>query len=261
MKRSSLLLVLLLLAAPAAAEDTAQSIIDCMRANVPQHLAIGDLELTMFDRGGGSRTLQGRLFTSRQGGAAGRMRATLRIDGPPEYRGAAYLVTETEDFLRDGMFVYLPTVKRVRRITGTFADGSLLGTNFSYFDFKQLQSAFGDLAPTLEGREPVHGRMAHVLSFEVLAGTETRYTGVRAWVDQEACVAVRAEFYEGKKVTKALATLPGALKRTGGTWYLSEIEMRDPASGTRTVLRMEKLNAERALPERLFEATSFHLGP
>jgi hypothetical protein len=84
---------------------------------------------------------------------------------------------------------------------------------------------------------------------------------VRTWIDQQACVAVRAEFHEGKKVAKELTTPAGSVKQAGRTWYVSEIEMRDPAEGTRTVLRMGKLDAEKAPPTRYFDQTSFYLGP
>lgn len=258
MKRTAMVL-LALLAAPAWADDAARKVMECMRANVPAQLGIGMLELTLYDRVGGSRQLVGRMYTRKEAG--GLMTASLRIDGPKEFKGAAYLVRETDDYLRDGMFIYLPAVKRVRRVTGTFADASLMGTNFSYFDFKQLQNAFGDLSPVLEPAEPVHGRPAHVLSFKALPGAETRYTAVKAWIDQQACVAVRAEFYEGKRLVKELSSLAGSLKQAGPTWYVSEIEMRDPAAGTRTVLRIGKLDSQQALPSRYFEPTAFFMGP
>lgn len=261
MKRSGMLL-LTMLAMPAWAQDPTQKIMDCMRANVPPQLAIGMLELTVYDRVGGSRQLKGRMYTRKEtGGRGGMMTASLRIDGPPEFKGASYLVRETDDYLRDGMFVYLPGVKRVRRVTGTFADASLMGTNFSYFDFKQLQNAFGDLKAKLEPVEHIHGRPAHVLLFTALPGAETRYTGVKAWVDQQACVAVRAEFYEGKRLVKELSSLAGSLKQSGSTWYVSEIEMRDPTANTRTVLRMGALDAEHQPPNRYFDPTAFFMGP
>jgi hypothetical protein len=261
MKRSGMLL-LAMLAAPAWAQEPAQKIMDCMRANVPQQLTIGMLELTVYDRTGGSRQMRGRMFTRKEQGAnGGLMTASLRIDGPPEFKGAAYLVRETDDYLRDGMFVYLPGVKRVRRVTGTFADASLMGTNFSYFDFKQLQNAFGDLQAKIEPVEHIHGRPTHVLSFTALPGAETRYTSVKAWIDQQACVAVRGEFYEGKRLVKELSSLAGSLKQSGSTWYVSEVEMRDPVAGTRTVLRMGSLDAQRAPANRYFDPTAFFMGP
>ena len=255
----------LLLAGPAWAGDAAPTqmealdVIECMRANVPAQLTIGALELTAFDRTEGSRTLKGRLYSRKE--KSGLMRASLHIDSPVEFKGAAYLTQETDDYLRDGMFVYLPTVKRVRRLTGTFADASLMGTNFSYFDFKQMENAFGDLQPTAEAPQTVNGRPAHVLRFAVLQGTETQYTTVRAWIDQQACVVVRAEFFDGAKLVKQLVSPPGALKQAGSTWYVSEVEMRDPSAGTRTVLRMGKLDSDTPAPNAYFDPNAFFLTP
>ena len=261
MKRSGFLL-LALLALPAWADEATQKVVECMRANVPAQLSIGVLELTVYDRAGGSRQMKGRLFTRKDtGGNGGLMTASLRIDNPVEFKGAAYLVRETQDYLRDGMFVYLPSVKRVRRVTGTFADASLLGTNFSYFDFKQLQNAFGDLSATLEPAEHINGRPAHVMSFKALPGAETRYTHVKAWIDQQACVGVRAQFFEGKKLVKELTSPTGSLKQAGPTWYVTEIEMRDPSAGTRTVLRMGGLDSAKAPAARYFDPNAFFMGP
>jgi hypothetical protein len=262
MKRPVLLLLALLVTPAWAADEAAEKIVGCMRAAMPQNLTVGSFILTSYDRVGGSRTLQGRLYATRENlkVKGGLMHASLRIEAPREFKGAAYLVQETDDYLRDGMFVYLPAVKRVRRVTGSFADASLMGTNFSYFDFKQLQQAFGDLEPTLEKGEPVNGRPAHVLRFKTLPGAETRYTTVRAWVDEQACVVVKAEFNEGKKVAKELTSPAGSLQQSGNIWYVAEYEMRDPQDGTRTVLRVGKVDAAAAPSRRYFDPTAFYLG-
>lgn len=257
------MMLAVLCAGPVLADNTpagdAQKIMECMRANVPSQLTIGALELTVYDRTEGSRTLKGRLYTRKE--KSGLMHASLHIDAPVEFKGAAYLMQETDDYLRDGMFVYLPGVKRVRRITGTFADASLMGTNFSYFDFKQMENAFGDLKPIAEVPQPVNGRATQVLRFEALPGAETQYTTVRAWIDQEACVAVRGEFFEGTRLVKQLNSPSGSLRKVGSTWYVNEIEMRDPGAGTRTVLHMGKLDPEKAAPNAYFDPNAFFLGP
>ena len=258
------MLALALLCAPAlAAEEemdpAAQKVTDCMRANVPAQLTVGQLELTVFDRTGGSRTLKGRMYSRKID--KGLLHASLRVDAPTELKGAAYLVQETEDYLRDGMFVYLPSVRRVRRVTGTFADASLMGTNFSYFEFKQLENAFGDLRAKMQPDEKVNDRPVSVLRFEALPGAETKYTRVQAWVDQQACVVVRAEFYENKKLSKQLSSPAGSLKQAGPNWYVSEYEMRDPSAGTRTVLRVAKLDSEKVPPNQYFDPNLFFMAP
>lgn len=256
-------LLALLVAGSVHAQDPAQKVMECMRANVPQHLTIKSLELTATDRTGGTRTLKGHLYVGREAGTkpGGLISAALYLDLPVELKGASYLVKETDDYLRDGMFVYLPAVKRVRRITGTFADGSLMGTNFSYLDFKQLQNAFSDMNGKYEGLAEVNGRPAHAMVYTVAEGLETHYTGGRLWIDKEACVAVKGEFYEGSKTVKAFTTPQGAVRKSGDAWYVSEVTMEEPSLGTKTVARISKLDTKAAVPKSYFDPNLFYLNP
>jgi hypothetical protein len=220
-------------------------------------MRIDSLELSTTSAAGETRTLKGRVFVSRE--AKGPLRTMLRIDQPANLKGAAYLVTETDDFLRDGMYVYLPAVGRVRRVSGTFADGSLMGTEFSYYDYKQLQSAFGDMSGKLEGPDRVDGRPVNVLVFKALPDVETRYGSVRAWVDEKTCVPLRSDFYEGDKVVKRLTAPISALQQSGNYWYLSQIEMLSLPSGARSVMKMSEVTSGGTLPAVYFNPRSFHL--
>ncbi len=130
----------------AQTEESADAVLECMRANVPTSVRVQQIELEATDRAGETRIVGGRLYARLEPQEDGgrRVRATLRVDTPDYLAGAAYLVREFEAERSDGMYVFLPSVKRVRRVSAEFADGALLGTNFSYYDFKQIQNAFGD---------------------------------------------------------------------------------------------------------------------
>jgi hypothetical protein len=117
------------------------------------------------------------------------------------------------------------------------------------------------LRPTLEGTEPVNERPAKVMSFAALPGAETKYTKVKAWIDEQSCTVVQAEFYEDKKLSKQLSSPKGSLKQAGPVWYVSEYEMRDPAAGTHTVLRLGKVNTEKKAPDGYFDPNRFFLVP
>jgi hypothetical protein len=262
MKRFALLL-LMLTAGAAQAQDPASAVLGCMRANVPETVRVDDFQFAVSDRQGEARVLKGHLYFRHDkpgNGDPGFMHAMLRIDQPNEFKGASYLVKETDDYLRDGMFVYLPAVRRVRRVTGSAADASLLGTSFSYFDFKQFANAFGDLVASLEAPETIDGRMLNVLSFKTLPGAETRYSGVRVWVDQKSCVPLKAEFSEGNKVRKRLTGSADKLKQANAYWYLTEAQMEDLVDGTTTIVRMNKVTPGGELAARYFDATAFYLG-
>lgn len=266
MRQGSVLLSMVLLSIGVrahGAEPAAGEVLACMRANVPAAVSVQQIELTASDRQGAESKLRGRLYATREkeaGGSRGLMHAMLRIDEPDHLSGAAYLVRETDDYLRDGMYVYLPSIRRVRRVTGTFADASLLGTSFSYYDFKQISSAFGDLDPRSEPNQRIGERAVHVLRFSPLEGVESRYSLVRAWVDEKTCVPLRVEFYEGEKLRKQMSVAPAALVENGGRWYASEVEMQDLVEHTKTTLRVVDVRVADDLPSRHFDPNRFFLG-
>jgi hypothetical protein len=261
MKSSGILLALAVLA-PAYAADNAQTVLECKRANVPPAIRAQDIELAATDRAGSTRTLKGKLYALSEKTSSGGslVRAMLKIEGPASYAGASYLVREAEEAAKEGMFVYLPSVRRVKRVSGSFADGSLLGTNFSYNDLKLLSNSFVGSAAKLEASEEIDHRPVYRLLFRTLPGGGSPYNTVRAWVDQKSCVPLKAEFFEGDSVRKRLTASAGALQQSGKYWYLAEVEMSDLKEGTKTVLKLGKVAGATGLPGRYFSPDLFYLG-
>lgn len=251
-------LTLPLMLGTAQAAEPAQPLLDCMRANVPPTLRIQEVEMTATDRSGGERVLKGRLFALREDGL---VRAVLRISAPSDLRGAAYLLRETPEAGRsDEMYMFLPSLNRVRRITGASADGALLGTDFSYNDIKQLQNAFGGSAVTLEKPEVIDQHPVKVLLLSSKPGQSSRYSRVRAWVDEKSCVALKVDFYEGDTARKELTAPAASLNKAANYWYVSEATMRDLKEGTQTRLKVVGVSSGDELPNRLFDPHSFYLG-
>lgn len=252
----------LALCASARADEGVQKVLDCMRANLPPTLRVERIELENTDRNGGSRLLRGRLYAMRErkGGGEGLVRASLRIEAPDYLAGASYLVREAPPGAEDEMYVFLPSVNRVRRVIGDAGYDSLLGTNFSYVDFKQLESAFGGAPAVLEASQAVEQRPAWVLAFKAQPGATSGYSAIRAWIDQRSCVAVKVDFLQGAAVRKELTVPAAALKQSGGWWYPARATMRDLHDNTSTELRVLGVDSSDELPSRLFDPRLFQLG-
>ncbi len=258
-----LVALVLSLAAVAHASDEASKILDCMRANVPVSTRVQDIELSVTDRSGGSRSLKGRLYAMREAGSPsqdGLVRAALRVDAPENLAGAAFLVREASPYLAHGMYVYLPSVRRVRRISGEFADGALLGTDFTYNDFRLIQNAFGEQQPMLEAAEKIDNRDTDVLSFKPADSLPQGYSQVRIWVDQKTCVPLKMEFYQGKTLRKQLVAPAAGLKQSGRYWYSSVLEMTDFKAGSKSQLKILNVSSDSKLPKRHFDPKSFFSG-
>ena len=252
------LLLLALPVLPAAADPAVDKIMQCMHANVPPTLRIQQIELQATDRAGASRTMKGKLYAMRDKGL---LRATVHIAEPTDLAGASYLVRETSEADHaDEMYMFLPAVNRVRRITGGSADGSFLGTDFSYNDIKEIENAFGDTDGKLEKPELLEQRPVHVMTFKPKPDQSSRYSLLRAWVDQKTCVALKIDFFEGDVPRKELNAPASALQQSGSYWYLSQARMQDLKDHTSTELRVVGVSSGTELATRYFDPHSFYLG-
>lgn len=245
--------------AQAAADPDFQKVYGCMRANVPETLRGQEIQFDSIDRTGATRTLRGKLLGKRENGLS---RFVIRITAPANVAGASYLLLERGAKAEDDMFVYLPGVGRVRHVTGAFANGSLLGTDFSYADAKLIQSTFMGADGKLEAPSEIEQRPVHVVT--LTPGKKTKspaYTLVRLWLDQKTCVPLKADFYTGdQQLRKELTASPSALRQSGKYSYLSEVQMRDLKEGTKTVMKFGNIEGDVKATPTMFDPNSFFQG-
>lgn len=256
-----LLLLAVLAVSPVQAEDTADSVLACMRANMPDALRLQALEFETKDKSGVVvQRIRGRLYAMREPGPDNTklVRAMLRVDEPQGFAGAAYLVRQSDDYLRDGMYVYLPSVKRVRRISGTFADGGLMGTSFTYADFRQMQNSFGGANVALEGSGELDKRDVWFLNFTPAAGEESSFGRVKVAVDQQSCVALKTDIYEGGSVRRRITVPAKALQKTDSGWITSMAQAEDLKEGTTSTMRVVKVTTGQPLPTGYFDPQAFY---
>jgi hypothetical protein len=246
-------LLVLLLMVPAHAEETAQSVVECMRTNLPPSLRVQDFEMVSTDRAGGSRRLGGKLYAKAEDGL---LRLTLRVLDPPDLYGSAYLLRETPGNVEDQIYLQLPK-DTPRRITGGQASQSLFGTDFSYADVKQMQNTFSGGEGKLEAPAEVDKRPVHVLLQKAQPAKGVPYSQTRVWVDQKTCVVLKAEFFEGDKPRKRLTAPASALTQADKHWYASEMEMRDLKEETHTVLKVKVQPSEKDLSQHYFSPNTF----
>lgn len=256
------LIVLMLAAATAQAQTDAQTVLQCLRDNVPRSLRIQEVELTtVADGDNKAQTLRARLYAQQEKTEHGdQLRAMLRVLSPESLSGAAYLVREAGSYAQEGLYVWLPSVRRVRRISGEFADGALLGTDFSYSDFKLLQGAFSGLAAAKHALpETLAQRPVWLLAFKPEQGVKSSYSEVQSWVDQKTCVPLKMAFYSSGKLKKQLSVPVAALKQADKYWYPSVVEIRDLSVGSTSTVRVQGLVPDDKLAGRHFNPKLFYM--
>ena len=246
------------IAAPAfAAERSIEAIQECARRNLPEHSARQDVSLLVRDGAGQEQTIEAELFWKR--GDDGRSRVLVRVEAPPDLRGAAFLLVE-----RDGgsdMFSYLPELKKVRRITGRTVSGSLFGTDFSYEDIARLQGLAMQTKVEKLADAQVAGRAVWVLTAPIPPESGSKYQRVVSFVDQETCVPLKTELMEGpEQVRKELVIPAEQVKPEGSRFVPREIFARDLEGSSETRMRVEKLQYDVELSDSFFSESALTKG-
>lgn len=260
MRATSLLLMLGMLcsAAPAAALDPAvEEVQACVRRNLPETSARQELVLEAIDATGSGQRIEAELLWRR--GKEDRSKVLVRVERPIDLRGSAFLLLEREGGY--DLFSYLPSLQKVRRLTGSAISGSLFGTDFSYEDFQRLQTAADATGVTRLPDADVAGRPAFVIVATPPADAGSAYRRVVSWIDRETCVLLRADLEaDGERVAKQLLADPAQVRVVGTRHVPHQMTLEDREKNTRTTLTIEKIELDVPLSDSLFSESALTKG-
>lgn len=209
-----------------------------------------ELKLTSVSKSGQRKE---QVLTSTAKRVEGRLHSLARFSRPEGVAGVAVLTVEGAPGEPADISLYLPKLKRVRKVARTQRGQSFMDTDFNYAD---LGGTGGERDESLRlvGETKVLDRLAHVLRGK--AGPDSPYGEVTLYVDKETYVPVKAEYTdrEGKplKVYRAQQ-----LKTFKDQVLAARAVMENLQTGSTTTLEVLKLEevqlGDEAFTERALE--------
>lgn len=191
------------------------------------------MRLELIDRTGTSRMREMHSF-SKQVDTKDMM--VMYFDSPANVKGTAYLSHDYSDSARDDdSWLYLPAMRRTKRVAGGGEADSFMGSDFSYADINGIKLEDWDFT-MVESSVDVDGHDCWVLEAvpradkraEVIA--ETGYSKRRIWVRKDNFFVVRAELnLEENKRTKYLKV--EGLHQLDKFWVAKQIRMVTTKAG------------------------------
>ncbi len=180
-------------------------------------------------------------------GYAGDARNLIRFLEPPEVRGVGFLSLGRPGKNPD-QWLYLPSMKRERRIASQDRDASFVGTDFSYEDMEDFDHAKYDVDWLRE--EPCGTSTCSVI--EAKPKEKSSYERKILWIRTDTLYVVRVDsFRKGEKEPWKRLALE-ELAQVDGHWVAKRMEMSDLRKGSRTTVRLEELAFDRAQPADRF---------
>lgn len=170
------------------------------------------------------------------------------FDEPADVKGTASL-TWSHSQKPDEQWLYLPALKRVKRISSKNKSGPFMGSEFAFEDI---------------GSQEVDKYTYKYLRDETLEGSDTfvleryptdknsGYTKQVAWIEKERYIALKVEYYDRKGALLKTLNASGFEQFLDKHWRPTQMDMVNHQSGKSTTLRFENYAFKTGLSDRDF---------
>jgi outer membrane lipoprotein-sorting protein len=185
-------------------------------------------------------------------------RRLVRYETPADVAGTATLVVEHADG-DDDIWIYLPSLRKVRRLVASNKKESFVGTDFSYGDV--IGHRVSDWKHTIRGDEVVDGQSCFIIE-SVPASDAVReasgYTRQKHWIRKDNSVTLRSEYWDraGEPLKRATYTDVRLVDKARSRWQAMRLEAENHQTGHRTIVQLDKFTANVGVQDQIFTTRS-----
>ena len=133
----------------------------------------------------------------------------------------------------DDQWLYLPALKRVKRISSVNKSGPFVGSEFAFEDFTSLE--LNKYSYKFIGEEPCGDFVCDVVERTPLY-ENSGYTRQIAWIDQSVFQIRRVDFYDRRGALLKTLLLEDYREYDGGIWRAHTLAMKNHMTGKSTDL-------------------------
>ncbi len=174
------------------------------------------------------------------------------FDSPADVKGTAFL-SYTHAIKPDDQWLFLPALKRVKRISSNNKSGPFMGSEFAYEDITSQEVEKYTYKWIQD--ESYEGRDTFVLE-RYPAYKHSGYTKQVAWVDKEMYQPLKVDFYDRKGDLLKTLTYHGYKQYLDKFWRPDRMEMVNHITKKSTTLLWENYKFDNGFTDRDFDQNS-----
>ncbi|HET9446222.1 MAG TPA: outer membrane lipoprotein-sorting protein [Steroidobacteraceae bacterium] len=178
----------------------------------------------------------------------------VKFSAPTDIKGTSFLQVERSEG-EDDLWIYLPALKKSRRLVASNKKDSFVGSDFSYGDI--LLPRVDHYRHVLLRTEAVDGHDCFVVESTPandLVRSNSGYSRKVSWVRKDSFLESKVEYFDlsGRLLKTQRITGHELVEPDTQRWLARSREMTNHQNGHSTVLRFDKLDLGVALSDELF---------
>lgn len=183
-------------------------------------------------------------------------RSLCIFDSPADVKGTI-LLTHTHKEAEDDQWLFLPALRRIRRIAAKNKSGSFMGSEFSYEDIATQELEKYTYRWLRD--EVYDGNDCYVIERSPADQANSGYSRQVAWLDKEHYRTWKVDYYDRKNERLKTLTFKGYEQHQERFWRAGRMEMVNHQTGKSTVLIWSDFTFGTGLNEIDFERHSLTL--
>lgn len=206
----------------------------------------GKLTMTLINSRGEKRVREIRQFIKDDGTVEKKI---MFFTAPADVRNTSFMNwSYTKSDKEDNQWIYLPALKKTKRISSEGKSDYFMGSDFTYDDL-------GDRLPeqdvhTFVREESLNGAACYVIK-SVPKDKNYMYSATVTWVDKEKWIGLKKEFYDEDGVhLKTLTVVKNS--QIGKYWLIGASEMHNVKKNHRTSMELKDLTVDKGISDGQF---------
>lgn len=254
--RTIVLTLLFSYAINAQAYDVDPEIEACISKNAPKLTTVERIRLTSQEQMYGMNQEEDKVLSAKiywkHNDSEGTSNLLTIFDEPDDILGSRLLFLEKK--AGNEIYLYMPALFKVRRITSDRISSSMYGMDFSYEDFQWMYNMLSTAISEQRPDAKIDGELMHVFAVTPQQGKNSRYETIFSYFDKKNCVIRKVEFYEsGNKLRKVLSTEADQIKMVDGILIPHKFLMRDVKKQSETELTVISVSVDPPIADALFD--------
>lgn len=211
--------------------------------------SVAQMQMELVTASGAARVREFTVYSKTSGPIR---KGLIRFTAPADIAGTGFLVLEIPDGTSD-QFLYLPALKRSRRIVSGQKNRSFVNSDFTYEDMERRR--LDDADYQIAGAEEVDGFPCWVLETRPHPDTGSAYSLIKSWIGKTMAVPLRAEYYD-RKGAPVKTYRVNKVEQIQGLWTETQVVMKNLEDRHETRLRVVKINYNTGLDDAVFTTRS-----
>ncbi|MCF8000296.1 MAG: outer membrane lipoprotein-sorting protein [Halanaerobiales bacterium] len=174
---------------------------------------------------------------------------------PQDIRGTSFMNWSYEDEREDSQWIYLPALRKIKRISAENKSDYFMGSDFTYDDLGERK--VDEDSHKLIGNEKVNGEECYIV--ENIPKEDYMYSKTITWVSKDKWIGLKKEFYDNDGKLLKILTVKD-YEKIDGIVTITHSEMYNKQKDHKTILKLDNVEYNTGISEDKFTERQMKMG-